>query len=72
MDVQERKPQKAPLLRVGVYMDETKAEEYRATARRVRDQASQTTDRQMKETLFEIASRYEWMADWIDRGASKS
>ena len=50
-------------------MDEKKAADYRAMARRVREQASQTQDAQVKATLIEIATRYEWMADWIERGA---
>ena len=48
-------------------MKKHSAEDYRAMARRVLEQAEETRDPQMKETLNEIATRYEWLAKWVER-----
>ena len=43
------------------------AQEYRAQAERVLAEAQLARDTRAKEALLEIASRYDWLADWSTR-----
>jgi hypothetical protein len=47
-------------------MDKHKAADYRAMAERVLAEATKLNG-DAKATMLEIASRYEWMADWVER-----
>ena len=53
-------------------MKKHSAEDDRAMARRVLEQADEPRDPQMKTTLLEIASRYEWLAEWVGRAQDSS
>lgn len=43
------------------------AEQYRAQAERVLAEAQLARDTQAREALLEIASRYDWLAEWSAR-----
>jgi len=47
-------------------MEKHKADEYREMARRVLAEADKLQG-DAKANLLEIASRYDWMADWVER-----
>ena len=44
-----------------------KAAEYREMADRVLAEAEKITDPEIKLNLLDIASRYNWMAEWVER-----
>jgi hypothetical protein len=46
------------------------ADHYRALAERVLADAQISKDPDAKSTLLEIASRYDWLAGWIERNPS--
>lgn len=48
-------------------MSSTQAIDYRAQAERVLAEAQIAKDPQAKEALLEIASRYDWLAEWSAR-----
>ena len=50
-------------------MPDHTAADYRGMAERALAQAAEAKDATIKASLLEIASRYAWMADWVERSA---
>lgn len=67
VDGKDQKPLKSPAFGEGLRPVVNQAEQYRAQAERVLAEAQLARDTQAREALLEIASRYDWLAEWSAR-----